>query len=826
MINVLLYALLCALFLRVLSELLRDYNPLIPFIATLIYAAHPIHTEVVASIKNRDEILAFIFSMAWLIGLTKFLPEYRPRLFWHWWVPPLLLVLAILTKSTSIVSLPICLLLATMYTNVLKLNIFVTSIFVVLLFFTIQTSNYSSATVIIYLIGICAFIYSSHAIQYFHFNQLFYLIKSRLKEVKGAYQNNFINTNTPVVSLQLTSQLLITTLILLIGGVLVVFNCSIGSTIIYCSLFLIGPMLSPQNSSYWFKCLIYWWLIYWTYTMNVNPDVYGFITFAFIVSFENKLNSVWYKIGAVVGVFLLFLLTDSWPRAAALNLIFILNWQYPNPKIKISISAIVVFISLVANIVSIVYVSSFTIKETIVFCVNTISIALLIIFYLYKKDSKNVFILLNIIVILVSFTTVVPKFLSPFDLHHKTLSVLNAPLPTILDSASTDRPILTVESVTDALSPMENKLGTAAQVLTKYAKLLVIPYPMSFYYGYKIIEKKSVYDGLNMVVIAIYVLLGVGSFIMLRFNKIVGLSGMIIVIGLSIYTNVFAAAPGMMADRFLFVPSLGFCILLAYGLIKLFKIDEKNTTYNFDLNLLPTGLKYSVAGLLLVYSVLTFARNTDWKDHLTLFAADIGHLENSAQANNLYAVHLMKNSYKETDPQKVQSMRLLAEQHFKQAIHVYPEFFNAQYDLARTQSILAKNEEAEHNFVVAAKMNPDFPTAWLGAAEIAMNSGRYSNAVEYFSYVPEKYRRDDANYYLKFSYALYLNKQIDSSLAINKQGATLFPQYPDFYLAIGQTFLSLSQSDSAIVYYEKALTINPANTQLQQTILQLRANKK
>jgi Flp pilus assembly protein TadD len=59
-VNVLLYAVTAVLLLWFLRfHLLRD--PLWALLATLLFVVHPIHTEVVANIKGRDEILSFLF---------------------------------------------------------------------------------------------------------------------------------------------------------------------------------------------------------------------------------------------------------------------------------------------------------------------------------------------------------------------------------------------------------------------------------------------------------------------------------------------------------------------------------------------------------------------------------------------------------------------------------------------------------------------------------------------------------------------------------------------------------------------------------------------
>lgn len=68
LINILLYALLGIVILRILSRLAPapPGNPFytgIPFIATVLFMAHPVHTEVVANIKGRDELLALLFPL-------------------------------------------------------------------------------------------------------------------------------------------------------------------------------------------------------------------------------------------------------------------------------------------------------------------------------------------------------------------------------------------------------------------------------------------------------------------------------------------------------------------------------------------------------------------------------------------------------------------------------------------------------------------------------------------------------------------------------------------------------------------------------------------
>ncbi len=59
-INVLFFSFTCIALFALLSLCLQG-NLLIPFITALFFAAHPIHTEVVANIKSRDEIMCLFF---------------------------------------------------------------------------------------------------------------------------------------------------------------------------------------------------------------------------------------------------------------------------------------------------------------------------------------------------------------------------------------------------------------------------------------------------------------------------------------------------------------------------------------------------------------------------------------------------------------------------------------------------------------------------------------------------------------------------------------------------------------------------------------------
>jgi protein O-mannosyl-transferase len=78
LLNVLFFALSVVLLFVLLQKWLnygdsRGKGTAIAFLAALLFAAHPIHTEVVANIKSRDEIMALLLMLGALLALDKYI---------------------------------------------------------------------------------------------------------------------------------------------------------------------------------------------------------------------------------------------------------------------------------------------------------------------------------------------------------------------------------------------------------------------------------------------------------------------------------------------------------------------------------------------------------------------------------------------------------------------------------------------------------------------------------------------------------------------------------------------------------------------------------
>ena len=98
------YALSVVLMFLVLSGWFNGYSILFPFAIALLFALHPIHTEVVANIKSRDEIMSLFFILASFYTYQKYIIGQGKT-----WVmlSMALYFLALLSKESAVTMFPV-----------------------------------------------------------------------------------------------------------------------------------------------------------------------------------------------------------------------------------------------------------------------------------------------------------------------------------------------------------------------------------------------------------------------------------------------------------------------------------------------------------------------------------------------------------------------------------------------------------------------------------------------------------------------------------------------------------------------------------------------
>jgi protein O-mannosyl-transferase len=207
------------------------------------------------------------------------------------------------------------------------------------------------------------------------------------------------------------------------------------------------------------------------------------------------------------------------------------------------------------------------------------------------------------------------------------------------------------------------RYGTILFTWASYLKLLFWPMTLTNDYYPKHIEMMS-FDNLKVILsIALNAILLFAAFYLLNKHRVVSFGILFYFICFSIVSNLIFPIGTNMAERFMFMPSLGFAITIAYFLLWLMK---KSSITSWIIS----------AGFSLFFIGKTFSRNLVWKDNYTLFTNDVKASPNSAKALCAAAGVLLEEMDKKSDTQKEKDIALAIE-YLDKAMTIHPIYENA-----------------------------------------------------------------------------------------------------------------------------------------------------
>lgn len=174
----------------------------------------------------------------------------------------------------------------------------------------------------------------------------------------------------------------------------------------------------------------------------------------------------------------------------------------------------------------------------------------------------------------------------------------------------------------------------------------------------------------------------------------------------SVISNLFFPIGTNLAERFLFLPTVGFSLACAMGLFAIAQfLHKKEEFHSKDGELVGLQhLKVPIAILVVVcglYSVKTVVRNMAWADDYTLFVTDVANSPYSAKLNNAVAGVLQEqynwDKYAKNDINKKQEMVTRAWRHASVAKALHPNynqawllFSNANFHLGMVKDSLSR----------------------------------------------------------------------------------------------------------------------------------------
>lgn len=826
-INVLLYALLGLLLFKVLMMLLPSANLLFHTTVLLLFLAHPIHTEVVANIKNRDEILSLIGGLLTFYFAIKIIDKnsfiYIPGIIVSF-VFGLLAKMSILPFAL-LVPLGIILFKKPRISHLMAIAVplIVITLIIVPLSFPIYRVYFGVAlSGFIFLI----FIHYNEASKAYLVNKFkqVYIWLSTTFRPKSNKVNDLVfideKTDSSIFFKEFLSSRVALIFLAIISlsaflPALTENNIYLAETsIILTSLFIFFGSNAVRQVGFLLLLLTLGILSYW-FKVHFALEIAGYIYFInFLFSERNKKS--WYNI-LILGLYTVFaFLTDVNEDFVFAFIGLLLVYLVFNKKIKSWIFysyASFLFVFAIGLIVTF-FLGDNPFKELIT---QTLLPIILTVVYVVKKPLKIrqgiVLIVALLFVVDMHFFVMKSDYINKIPPKTQNENVEdNLPVDDerefqILSPQtffSANRPIDFVEMPLRYDSPWTETAGTSFYVLAEYIKLMFVPHPMGFYYGYAHIVPVGLTNIQAIISIVLHLfLLIVALLFLFKFRNLILAYGIIFYLAsISVFSNILYPVVGMMGDRFTFVASVGFCMAVAFLIMKVSKLMVFDGTAQ---KLKPTFSIIMVV-LLTAYSFKTIARNNLWKDPLTLMKHDIKYLENSAQANNLLARYSMQAFTKSSSNKDKQKYLNQGIKHFAKACEIYPEFFNARYDLGRALTVSGRYNEAIQAFTKVLEFDSTFTDAMVAIASIYEENNMPQNAIPYYRQTI-RYSAYALPFYASLSYAYFRLGEYDKAIETNVEALKRYPGSFDPYFNLGKTYMEMGDIPKAIENFENAFKI-------------------
>jgi len=256
------------------------------------------------------------------------------------------------------------------------------------------------------------------------------------------------------------------------------------------------------------------------------------------------------------------------------------------------------------------------------------------------------------------------------------------------------------------------RLATIFYTLGKYVQLLFVPHPLTHDYYPRQIGIMTFGNPMVLFSLALYGFLGYQAIRGLQRREASAYGILLYLLPLGIVSNLVFPIGTNMGERFAFMPSLGFCFLIALFLSKYVKNNQN----------LVLGL---FAVVILLFSTKTFLRNFAWESNEKLFMTDADVSTNSAKLQNACGGVLFDRATKEKDPEKQRVLCQQAIPHLDQAIKIYPNYKDAYISRGGAHFVLREFPQAIEDYRRAIQLAADDTKIKTYLALALRDGGRY-----------------------------------------------------------------------------------------------------
>jgi len=368
-----------------------------------------------------------------------------------------------------------------------------------------------------------------------------------------------------------------------------------------------------------------------------------------------------------------------------------------------------------------------------------------------------------------------------------------------------NNPYLKIEGAQYVPFDMGEKMATIFFTLGKYIQLLFFPHPLTHDYYPRHIEMMQFSDPSVLISVLMYLILGAFAVIGWRKKSILSYSILFYLSSLSIVSNIVFPIGTNMSERFLFMPSLGFCLAISFGAFLLYQ-RRGGSRIVLALMCIP----------LFGMGTKTFLRNQAWYDDFTLFTTDILVSKNSAKLNNAVGGALSNRYHNEQDEDLRRTKLNEAITRLNKAIEIHPNYKNPYLIRANCYHFLGDYKNAEQSYIAAINLDPGFADAITNQAINYREMGKQYGAergdlVSAIKYLKTSLDMNPSDYetvrLLGIAHGNANNYQ--EAISYFAKAIQLSPNSADAHVNLAKAYGSAGDEEKSQEYAQKARNIDP-----------------
>nr|XP_020754264.1 transmembrane and TPR repeat-containing protein 4 isoform X3 [Odocoileus virginianus texanus] len=220
-------------------------------------------------------------------------------------------------------------------------------------------------------------------------------------------------------------------------------------------------------------------------------------------------------------------------------------------------------------------------------------------------------------------------------------------------------------------------------------------------------------------------------------------------------SNLFFRVGFVVAERVLYLPSAGYCMLLTFGLAVLSKHTKKKKL-----------IAALILGILFLNTLRCVVRSGEWRSEDQLFRSALSVCPLNAKVHYNVGKNLADKGN-----------QTAAIRYYREAVRLNPKYVHAMNNLGNILKERNELQEAEELLSLAVQIQPDFAAAW-------MNLGIVQNSLKRFQAAEQSYRT-----------------------AIKHRR-----KYPDCYYNLGRLYADLNRHVDALNAWRNATVLKPEHS--------------